>query len=180
MEQFTIGIDVGGTKTAYGVFDKNKNLVRSLTHKSDADCSPEIFFDRIAANVKELLAACEIQKENLLGIGLGMPSFILYDEGYIVKTSNLVRIKNFHARSYLSEKLGGARLILDNDARAAGMAEYRYGAGRGFDKMFFCPLSTGISSSLFINGKPFRGTYGWAGESGHMIATPGEGIECGC
>jgi glucokinase len=46
--------------------------------------------------------------------------------------------------------------------------------------MFFCPVSTGISSSLFIKGKPFRGTYGWAGESGHMIATPGEGVECGC
>ena len=71
-------------------------------------------------------------------------------------------------------------MVLDNDARAAGMAEYRYGAGRGFDKMFYCPISTGISSSLFISGKPFRGSYGWAGESGHMIATPGEGIECGC
>jgi glucokinase len=108
-----------------------------------------------------------------------MHSFILYEEGYIIKTSNLVKIKEFPARSYLSQKRD-VPVILDNDARAAGMAEYRFGAGRGFDKMLFCPLSTGISSALFINGQPFRGTYGWAGESGHMIATPGEGIECGC
>ena len=180
MAQYTIGIDVGGTKTAYGVFDGQRKLIRRLSHPSNADVSPEVFFDLIAANVKELMAACNIQKENLLGAGLGMPSFILYDEGYIIKTSNLVKIKNFPARSYLSQKLDGVPVILDNDARAAGMAEYRYGAGRGFDKVFFCPLSTGISSALFINGKPFRGSYGWAGESGHMIATPGEGLRCGC
>ena len=186
MEQFTIGIDVGGTKTAYGVFngqrnlDLNGRLVRRQSHPSQANCPPEAFFDQIAENVRELMSVCQISKENVLGIGLGMPSFILYDEGYIVKTSNLVKIKDFPARSFLSQKLNGIPVILDNDARAAGMAELRYGAGRGFDTMFFCPVSTGISSSLFIKGKPFRGTYGWAGESGHMIATPGEGIECGC
>ena len=180
MKQWVIGIDVGGTKTAYGVLDSGKNLVRSLTHSSNAECSPEAFFDQIAVNVRELMAACGVTHKNLLGIGLGMPSFILYDEGFIVKTSNLVRIQNFPARSYLSERLGGLPVILDNDARAAGMSEYRYGAGRGFDSMLYCPMSTGIASALIIGGKPFRGSYGWAGESGHMIATPGEGIECGC
>ena len=180
MKPFTIGIDVGGTKTAYGVFDDNRALIRRLEHKSDAGLSPEAFFDKIAANVNELLNASNIKKDELLGVGIGMPSFIVHDEGFIVKTVNLTRIKNFPARSYLMKRLNNIPVILDNDSRAAGIAEFRYGAGRGFDKMFYCPLSTGISSSLFINGKPFRGTYGWAGESGHMIATPGEGVECGC
>lgn len=180
MERFTIGIDVGGTKTAYGLLDGKKNVIRRLVHRSNVDCPPDVFFDEIAVNVKELMAGCQVSEKNLLGVGLGMPSFILYDEGYIVKTSNLPKIKEFPARSYLSRKLDNIPVVLDNDARAAGMAEYRYGAGRGFGAMFFCPLSTGISSSLFINGKPFRGTYGWAGEGGHMIATPGEGLECGC
>ena len=180
MEQYIIGIDVGGTKTAYGIFDKDNTIINRLVHKSDDNSPPELFFDQIAGNVHKLIDGCGVKKENLLGIGLGMPSFILYDEGYIVKTSNLVNIKEFPARSYLSEKFGGISVILDNDARAAGMAEYRYGAGQGFDKMFFCPISSGISSSLFIDGRPFRGSYGWAGESGHMIATPGEGVQCGC
>jgi glucokinase len=180
MKQFTIGIDVGGTKTAYGVFDGKMNVVRRLTHPSNTEYSPEDFFDLIAANVKDIMASCKLKNDDILGIGLGMPSFILYEEGYIIKTSNLVKIKDFPARSYLSQRLSSVPVILDNDARAAGMAAYRFGAGRGFDKMLYCPLSTGISSALFIDGQPFRGTYGWAGESGHMIATPGEGIECGC
>ena len=180
MDQFTIGIDVGGTKTAYGVFDNQRNLIRRLVHKSDADCGPESFFDQIAVNIRELMSGCHISAENILGIGLGMPSFIDYNEGYILKTVNLVKIKDFSARKYLSQKLMNIPVILDNDARAAGLAEYRRGAGRGFDCMFFCPLSTGISSALIIKGKPFRGSYGWAGESGHMIATPGQGLVCGC
>ena len=180
MEQFTIGIDVGGTSTVYGVFDANKNVIKRLKHPSNADLAPELFFDSLAGNIKALMSECKIKAENILGIGLGMPSFILYDEGYIVKTANLTKIKDFPARSYLSEKLEKIRVILDNDARAAGLAEYYYGAGRGYSKMLYCPLSTGISSALLINGEPFRGSYGWAGESGHMIATPGEGLECGC
>ena len=180
MKQYTVGIDVGGTKTAYGIFDESKKPVLSRSHPSDAGCSPELFFDRIALNVREMMESCSINKNEVYGIGLGMPSFILYDEGFVIKTSNLVNIKNFPARSYLSQKLDGMRVVLDNDARAAGMAEYRYGSGRGFKTMLYCPLSTGISSALFIDGKPFRGSYGWAGESGHMIATPGEGLECGC
>ena len=180
MEQFTVGIDVGGTKIAYGIFDSQNKLVQRLNHPSNTESSPESFFDEIAANVRTLMASCQIEPRHVLGVGLGMPSFILYKEGYIVKTSNLTKIKDFSARSYLSGKLDSIPVVLDNDARAAGMAESRYGAGRGFDTMFFCPLSSGISSSLFIDGKPFRGAYGWAGESGHMIATPGEGVECGC
>jgi len=179
MKRYSIGIDVGGTKTAYGIFDEKRTVVKSLVHPSDSECSPEIFFDIIAGNISKMISGCNIAADEIFGACLAMPSFILYDEGFIIKTSNLIKIKEFPARDYLSKKIG-MPVILDNDARAAGMAEYRYGAGRGFDRMFFCPLSTGISSSLIINGEPFRGSYGWAGESGHMIATPGEGLECGC
>ena len=179
MARYTVGVDVGGTKTAYGILNEERKIVKSLSHPSDTEASPETFFDTIAANTENLIAACQIKKEDVAGIGIGMPSFILYDEGRIVKTSNLVKIKDFPARSYLSEKTG-LPVALDNDARTAGLAEYRCGAGRGFPNMLFCPVSTGISSALIIGGKPFRGSYGWAGETGHMIATPGEGLECGC
>jgi glucokinase len=180
MEQFTIGIDVGGTKTAYGLLDGEKRIVRRLSHPSDSRCPPERFFDRIAAGIDELLAAGHIEKGSLRGVGIGMPSFILFEEGRIVKTSNLPLIRDFPARAYLREKLAGLRVILDNDAHTAAVAELRRGAGRGFENLLYCPVSTGIATGIIINGKIFRGRYGWAGESGHMIVTPDDGIECGC
>jgi glucokinase len=180
MEQYTIGIDVGGTKMAYGVFDSQRNLLLKRRQLSDPFLSPECFFDGIAGSIRELTSELKIVPGALKGIGIGMPSYVEYKKGYILKTANLTKIKNFSARDYLAARLDGASIVLDNDAHTAALAEYKYGAGRGFEHMLYCPVSTGISSGIIINGQLFRGSYGWAGESGHMIISPGHGIECGC
>ncbi|GHV25895.1 glucokinase [Clostridia bacterium] len=181
MEQYAIGIDVGGTKTAYGLFDSGKTLLSKRRHQSDKNSSPEAFFDEIVRNVNEILSENNLTVTSLRGIGIGMPSYINFEEGHIVKTSNLTNIRDFAAKEYLHARLGrDVRIIIDNDAHTAAIAEHKYGAGRGFDNMLYCPVSTGISSGIIIDGKLFRGRYGWAGESGHMIITPGQGIECGC
>ncbi|GHT57212.1 glucokinase [Spirochaetia bacterium] len=180
MDLHTIGIDVGGTKTAYGLFNGQREIVRRLSHPSDDTASPEEFFDTIAGNIKGLMAAEGLQNEDIRGLGIGMPSFVLFEEGRLIKTSNLTKIHDFPARAYLMEKLGGMRVLIDNDSHTGAMAEHRHGAGRGFDNMIYCPISTGISSGIIINGKLFRGRYGWSGESGHMIVTPDDGVECGC
>lgn len=178
--QYTVGIDVGGTKTAYGLFDEDKNLVKSHRHNSDSEQSPEVFFDRIIENVYQMLEEQGITYEHLRGIGIGMPSYVRFEDGHIVKTVNLKNINEFPARNYLMKRMGGVRVLLDNDAHTGALAEYRNGAGRGFENMLYCPISTGISSGIIINGKVFRGRYGWAGESGHMIVNPDSGVECGC
>jgi glucokinase len=180
MERYAVGIDVGGTKTALGLFNDNKQLIAEGRSVSDPALPPDQFFDALAKEIGTLINTAGVSRKQLRGIGLGMPSFILFDKGFIVKTSNLVKIREFPARDYLSDKLGGLPVMLDNDARAAALAEHRLGAGRGFPHMLYCPVSTGISSAVIIDGRLFRGSYGWAGESGHMVVTPGEGIECGC
>ena len=180
MDVYTIGIDVGGTKAAYGLLDSDKKIISRRTHKSNTGSSPQEFFDEIACNIHGIMAEKNLKNENIRGIGIGMPSFILFDEGKIVKTSNLTNINNFPARDYMTEKLGGIHVVIDNDANTAAIAEHRHGAGRDFNNMLYCPVGTGISCGIVINGNIFRGTYGWSGETGHMILTPGEGIMCGC
>ncbi|WP_010258159.1 ROK family protein [Treponema primitia] len=180
MDLHTIGIDVGGTKAAYGLLNGQKEIIRRRSHPSDDTASPEEFFDTIVANIKDLMAAEGLKKEDIRGIGIGMPSFVLFEEGRIIKTTNLTKIHDFPARTYLMEKLGGIRVLIDNDSHTGAIAEHRQGAGRGFENMIYCPISTGISSGIIIDGKLFRGRYGWSGESGHMIVTPDDGVECGC
>lgn len=177
---YSIGVDVGGTKTAYGLFDRNGQLIEKFKRPSDANLSPEQFFDNIASDIEELIHQHNLSIDTIKGIGIGLPSYIEFERGYIVKTTNLVNLKDFPAREYLRNKLGSIPLVIDNDAHAAALAEYRYGAGRGFANMLYCPVSTGIGSAIIIDGKLFRGSYGFAGESGHQIVTPGEGIMCGC
>ena len=180
MEQYTIGIDIGGTKVAYALFDNRKKIVMRKNHPSKANLSAEAFFDEIVANIQDIISDNHIAKENFRGVGIGMPSFILFEEGRIIKTVNLTKIKDFPARNYLESKLADVRIVFDNDAHAAAIAEHRHGAGRGFDNILYCPVGTGISSGIIINGNIFRGSYGWAGETGHMLLTPDDGVMCGC
>jgi len=181
MDEYSIGVDVGGTKIAYGLFDGGGNLIDRHQEPSDASLSGEAFFDGIAASCHNLLGRHQVTDEQFRGVGIGMPSYVLYDEGMLAKTVSLPKLRNFRARNYLSGKFRpGALVLLDNDCNTAALAEYRHGAGRGTRNMVYCAVSTGIGNGLIIDGHLFRGTHGFAGEGGHMIATPGVGIKCGC
>ena len=118
--------------------------------------------------------------EDLEGVGLCMPSFIHFDEGKICLTSAMTNIQDFYMRDYMERKVWGCVWCWTTTATWPRLAEWRHGAGRGTKHMVYMASSTGIGSGLIINGALFRGSYGWAGESGHMIITPDEGVLCGC
>lgn len=178
---FTVGIDVGGTKVAYGLFDEHGQILEKFRRPSNPKLSAAAFFDDIVFEIRALLDRRGVNAAQLRGVGIGLPSFVEYEKGYILKTSALTNLRDFYARDYLKKHLGGnIEVRLDNDAHVAALAEHRKGAGRGFRDMLYCPVSTGISSALIINGQIFRGSYGFAGESGHQIITPGKGVLCGC
>ncbi len=180
---YYIGVDVGGTKIAYGLFDAQKNLISKLKTPTDTSLSAEAFFDGVCDQINQMITEKGIRLNEVEGVGVGMPSFIVFEEGFIVKTASIPNINKFPLRDYLQKKLGGSiRVVVDNDGNTGALAEFRQGAGQGFDSMVFCLISTGLGSSLIINKSLFRGTYGWAGESGHMLINPfnADSRMCGC
>ena len=176
---YVIGIDAGGTKVAYGLFGPDGKMADRLQHPTDALADGPEFSDCVVRNVRALLERNHMALDALDGIGICMPSFILFDQGHICMTSAMPGIKDFAMRDYIAERLP-IRIVLDNDSNVAALAEHRFGAGRGSRHMVYVSASTGLGSGIIIDGKVFRGSYGWAGECGHMIATPDEGIPCGC
>jgi glucokinase len=176
---YVIGIDAGGTKVAYGLFDANGTLVERYEHPTDAQADGPAFSDGIIENVHNLLQKSSLSLPDLDGVGICMPSFILFDQGYVLMTSAMTNICDFPMRDYLKKRMP-VPIVLDNDANVAALAEHRLGAGRGSDHMVYIASSTGIGSGIIINEKVFRGSYGWAGECGHMLVTPDEGALCGC
>ena len=177
--EYTIGVDAGGDKVAYGLFDGGGGIVGRTEHRADAGAGGPAFSDAIAANARTLMDNCGLSFADLRGIGIGMPSYILHDESRILMTSAIPGIKDFPMLDYMRERLP-VRIALDNDANAAALAEHRRGAGRGARHMVYVVVGTGLGSGIIIDGRLFHGSYGWAGEIGHMLATPGEGIMCGC
>ena len=174
-----MSIDAGGTKVAYGLFDAAGKLLRRFEHPTDAQADGPAFTDQLVDTAYHMLEAERIGPEDLEGIGVCMPSFILYDQGYIYLTSAMTNIRDFPMRDYISARLP-TRVVLDNDGNVAALAEHRHGAGKGSRHMVYIAASTGIGSGIIIDGKVFHGSYGWAGECGHMLATPEAGLECGC
>jgi glucokinase len=177
-KKYRIGIDAGGTKIDYGLF-LGDEIVYRCRYLTDKDADGPDFCDRVIDTIHNILGNNGLEFDDLIGVGICMPSFILFDEGYICMTSAMVNIHDFPMKKYLSERLP-VKIVLDNDANCAALAEHRHGAGIGSRHMVYVAVGTGIGSGIIINEELFRGSYGWAGECGHMIATPNEGLECGC
>lgn len=179
MKEYIIGIDAGGTKVAYGLFDRAGNLLDRCQHPTDVQADGPALCDRMIGTVGALLEKNGLTLAQVHGVGVCMPSFIEFDKGLIHMTSAIVGVKNFFMRDYLQSRLG-VQVVLDNDSNCAALAEFRRGAGRGARHMIYCAVSTGVGAGIIIDGQLFRGSYGCAGENGHMLATPDEGFLCGC
>lgn len=168
MEGLVLGVDVGGTKVAYGLFDHRRSLLETHRHPSDPTLSAQDFSLQILENSQTLLRGRPLE-----GMGLCLPSFVDSPHGYVRYTANLPNLREFAMGRFLADRLG-VPVRLDNDCNAAALAEHRYGAGRGGDHMLYVAVSTGLGLGIILGGRLFRGDHGWAGESGHMIANPAD------
>ena len=120
--QYRIGIDAGGTKVAYGLFDADHALVDRFQHATPITADGPAFCDLVIESLHRLLQKNNIGVDSLQGIGICMPSFILFDEGYVCMTSAMVNIRDFAMRDYLQERLN-VPVVLDNDSNVAALAE---------------------------------------------------------
>ena len=184
---YAIGIDVGGTKIAYGLYGEGHTqaqartlaLVHSLVEPARPDLPAADMLDRMASSAERLMREGGVNKAKVRGVGAAFPSFIEFAKGKIIETANLPHFKNVAVRDELAARLG-LPVVIDNDANAAALAENRLGAGKGFDQMVYITVSTGIGTGLILNGELYRGAHGWAGELGHMLVNDSSPVLCGC
>lgn len=155
-----LGIDIGGTKCALTVGDKNGKVfdkVKFATPETVRDAT-----DMIVSFAKKFCAEYEI---TACGISCGGP----LDEtrGIILSPPNLPGWDGISICDIIQNALG-MPAALRNDANACAMAEYFFGAGRGCKNMLFLTFGTGLGAGIILNGKLYSGTNGNAGEIGHM------------
>jgi len=168
-----LGIDVGGTKIAVGFLKRPGELSERFEYPTDLSLCAVALMDDLVGRIRER------QREPVLGVGVALPSSVDFARGYVKSTTNIPLLKNFSIRKALGQAFS-CPVLADNDANAAALAEFRYGAGRGAKNMLYSTASTGIGGGLVLEGQVFRGDHDCAGEIGHMIVTPNEGVTCGC
>jgi len=171
-----LGIDLGGTKIAAAVVDTCGCVLGIDTKPSPPQWTQGLkaIVQTAEAAVKE--AGC--RWEDLKGLGLGAPGFVDYDQQEITFLPNLPQWQPRHLGAELKKVLGLSPII-DNDANAAALAEYLFGAGQGAEPLLYLTVSTGIGGGMIIGGRVFHGRQGLAAEVGHMILKT-DGPLCGC
>jgi glucokinase len=127
--------------------------------------------------VDEALAAARLGRASIAAAGIGSPGPLDPATGVILFTPNL-NVRDFALGPGLSDALG-CPVLVQNDVRVGGYAEYRLGAGRGFGEVLAAFVGTGIGGCLISQGRIVAGATGNAGEIGHVIVKAG-GPRCGC
>ncbi|MBW8685125.1 ROK family protein [Chitinophaga rhizophila] len=169
-QQLAVGIDIGGTNTKFGIVDRRGNILcdgRMLTNQHE---DVHGFLDELHEHLSVLIAQVG-GIENIRGIGVGAPNGNFYT-GNIEYAPNL-RWKGVVPLAKLLGEKFGVPAILTNDANAAALGEFQYGAARSMRDFIVITLGTGVGSGIVANGQLIYGHDGFAGELGHCIVIPG-------
>ncbi len=178
MQDLAIGLDIGGTKIAAGLLDRQGNFVARAFSQAHAGCPPPQVIHAAVQTAESLLASAQVARDQIAGVGVGCAGHIDSRRGLVLTNSNLPDW-NFNPLQETLQKRLGLPVVLDNDANCAAWGEFRYGAGRGARHMCYLTFSTGCGMGIVIDGKLYRGATGTAGEIGHTVVNP-DGPLCSC
>ncbi|RKR74323.1 ROK family glucokinase [Frondihabitans australicus] len=171
-----IGIDIGGTKIAGGVVTELGEIVAERRVPTPAGDSESIV-DAVVAMIQELQGAAPSAGGEVVAAGVAAPGFIDAAQSTVYYTPN-IPWRNEPLRARLNEKLG-LHITIDNDANAAGWAEFRFGAGRLVSDMTMLTIGTGVGGAIVAKDQLLRGGFGTGGELGHVRLVR-DGLLCGC
>ncbi|MFK7603370.1 ROK family protein [Deinococcus sp. SM5_A1] len=165
-EQISIGVDVGGTKIATGVLRGDELQDRHV--QPTPETGWEEVLDAIAAQITDL----QRKHPDARLIGVGIPGPLNSDRTRVKFAPNIYGFNDVPMVDGLLERLS-QRIVLENDAKAAALAEAYLGAARGTESSIYVTVSTGIGAGIVLNGRIWRGRHGVAGELGHITVMPG-------
>jgi glucokinase len=174
-QKIIAGIDIGGTNTVFGIIDFNNKVLVESSFKTRPENGVDTFLDQLAEIIKS--ECSKLNKEYVLsGIGIAAPS-VNYLNGTMEAPANL-KWGNVNLVEKM-KKYFDLPVVVINDANAAALGEYTFGAAKGMKNFIMLTLGTGLGSGIFIDGYLLYGENGHAGELGHMIVE-NNGRQCSC
>lgn len=177
MKKYVFGVDIGGTTVKLGFFTVEGELLDKWEITTRKDEGGRFILPDVAASIEAKLAEKSIDKEDVAGVGIGVPGPVK-DDGTVLRCVNL-GWGVFNVEEEV-EKLLGLPAKVGNDANMASLGEMWQGGGKGFSSIVMVTLGTGVGGGIIINGKMLYGTNGAGGEIGHICVDDSETEVCGC
>lgn len=167
-------VDIGGTKIAVGIVREDGTIL----HQSECPTDPKRGFESAMLRINQLLKQGMDQCGNISGVGIACPSPLDPFTGVIGDVGTLPGWTDRHLAEEISTRLK-LSVAVENDADAAALAEYAWGAARTTGTLIYLTVSTGIGGGIVRNGQLYRGARGAHPELGHQVIDP-SGPLCYC
>ena len=177
-KKYVIGIDLGGTKILTALADAKGKILAEAHLFTGADKGQKEVIGRVKKTVFMVLEKAGASLKQVKCIGVGAPGPVISSKGLIVAPPNLPGWKSVPLGKILKQAFK-VPVILENDANAAALAEFYFGAARGTKNCVYLTVSTGIGGGIIIEGKLYRGANFTAAEIGHIPINE-NGPLCSC
>jgi glucokinase len=174
MTAAVLAVDLGATRMRAAAVSAAGVLRGRAERRTPEGSDPE----SVVAALVDLLRSVRERAPEAEAVCVAAAGLVAGDEGRIVVAPNIPGFRDIPLAALLTERLGLPAFV-ENDASAAALGEFRFGAGRGVRHLLHATLGTGIGGGIVIDGRLYRGAKGFAGEIGHIILDP-SGPRCGC
>ena len=177
MEKYFLAADLGGTNLRLAVISGSGEIVHRSKEPTPSNDDQQCLIDTIRRTAESCIAGAP-NSSGVAAFGVAIPATVNSSGGVALRSPQLPQLNEFRFTEYFSKEFG-LPVVLENDANAAAIGEYRFGASKGVRNCIHVTLGTGVGGGLIIEGQLYRGVDGTAGEIGHVAVEP-EGHPCGC
>ena len=178
MEKWLLGVDLGGTSTKLALINLYGEIIHKWEIKTDISDDGINITTNIAKAIDAKLAELNEPKSRILGIGMGAPGPVRFEDGSVYETIN-IGWHHYPLKDVLEVETS-LPAIIDNDANMAALGEMWKGAGQGAKDLVCITLGTGVGGGVIANGQVVHGKSGAAGEIGHITVKTKNGALCNC
>ena len=177
MKKYAFGVDIGGTTCKIGFFETTGKMIDKWEIKTNTENNGESILSDVAKAVDNKLAQEAISKDDVQGIGIGVPGPV-DSQGIVHRCVNLGwGVVNVAEEL---ESLTGLKVKVGNDANVAALGEMWQGGAKGCKDVIMVTLGTGVGGGIIVDGKIVAGFNGAGGEIGHITVNNDEIEACNC
>ncbi len=175
-EELAIGLDIGGTKVAFCLADRQGRIYADKTLPTNSGAMVEDFFDRIGSLLNHYLD----RNATICGIGIGVPGPVASQRGIALHAANL-GWKDVPVRDALVARLSRRLpIFVDNDVNCGAIGEQEFGGWDGISHFVYLTVGTGLGGAALLNNRLLRGAAHSEMEIGHVSLDPVNGLPCTC
>jgi N-acetylglucosamine repressor len=176
---YILGVMIGVKNIRIALTDLGSNIIEIVKIPTEEWLGPEAVIDKLVKNIKEIIKKFKINKEEIIGIGIGATGLVDSKKGLVIFSPNLNGWNNIKLKEIIEKKIGLPAFI-ENECRVQAIAEKKYGLAKNIKNFVCVETGTGIGTGVFIDNRLVSGDKGMAGEVGHIITNLAGNRVCHC